>query len=135
MSATTRNSLYTLLMVLIAAIAASGVADDVSDTYAEDALKRANVELGLALSDDEIDSICAHCGMGEQNFVGELMNLKVASEEEGDGPALNEDRPDIYDSAVEVIIREGRGAREDAALDRPAVRLLVPHAQFTTFKN
>ena len=41
MSATTRNSLYTLLMVLIAAIAATGVADDVSDTYAEDALKRA----------------------------------------------------------------------------------------------
>ena len=65
---------------------------------------------GTYLSDEEIDSICAHCSMGEQNFVGELMNLKVASDEDGDGPALNEERPDIYDSAVEVVIREGRGS-------------------------
>ncbi|MDV6032198.1 MAG: DNA translocase FtsK [Phycisphaera sp. RhM] len=65
---------------------------------------------GTYLSDEEIDMICAHCSMGEQNFVGELMNLKVASEDDSDGPSLNEDRPDIYDSAVEVIIREGRGS-------------------------
>ncbi|QEG01129.1 DNA translocase FtsK [Stieleria maiorica] len=65
---------------------------------------------GTYLSDEEIDMICEHCSMGEQNFVGELMNLKVTSDDDGDGPSLNEDRPDIYDSAVEVIIREGRGS-------------------------
>ncbi|MDJ0812080.1 MAG: hypothetical protein QNJ23_00005 [Woeseiaceae bacterium] len=48
MSATTRNSLYTLLMVLIGAIAATGVADDVSNDYAEDALKRALATFAVA---------------------------------------------------------------------------------------
>ena len=65
---------------------------------------------GTYLSDDEIDSICNTCGMTEQNFVGELMNLKVAEDEDGEGPSSKEDRPDIYPSAVEVIIREGRGS-------------------------
>lgn len=65
---------------------------------------------GTYLSDEEIDAICEHCSAGEQNFVGELMNLKVASEEDGDTPSPSEDRPDIYDSAVEVIVREGRGS-------------------------
>lgn len=65
---------------------------------------------GTYLSDEEIDAICEHCSRGEQNFVGELMNLKVTSDDDSDGPALGDDRPDIYDSAVEVIIREGRGS-------------------------
>ncbi|MDM4017894.1 DNA translocase FtsK [Roseiconus lacunae] len=65
---------------------------------------------GTYLSDEEIDSICAHCSLREQNFVGELMNLKVNEDEDGDGPSISSDRPDIYDSAVEVIIREGRGS-------------------------
>ncbi|MEO1526900.1 MAG: DNA translocase FtsK, partial [Planctomycetota bacterium] len=65
---------------------------------------------GTYLSDDEIDSICNKCAMTEQNFVGELMNLKVTDGEEGDAPSSQEERPDIYPSAVEVIIREGRGS-------------------------
>ncbi|KAA5547051.1 DNA translocase FtsK [Roseiconus nitratireducens] len=65
---------------------------------------------GTYLSDEEIDSVCAHCGMGEQNFVGELLNLKVADEDGGDGPSIGEERPELYDSAVEVVIREGRGS-------------------------
>ena len=44
----TRKSLYTLLMVLVAAVAATGVADDVSDDYAEDALKRALATFAVA---------------------------------------------------------------------------------------
>ena len=44
----TRKSLYTLLLVLIAAIAATGVADQVSDDYAEDALKRALATFAVA---------------------------------------------------------------------------------------
>ncbi len=65
---------------------------------------------GTYLSDDEIDRICAHCSIGEQNFVGELMNLKVAKDGEEGGGEIGEDRPDIYPSAVEVVIREGRGS-------------------------
>lgn len=66
---------------------------------------------GTFLSDEEIESVCDHCSVGEQHFVGELINLKVA-DPEGDGSAggPSEKRPDIYDSAVEVIIREGRGS-------------------------
>lgn len=48
MSATTRKSLYTLVMILVAAVAATGVADDVSNDYAEDALKRALATFAVA---------------------------------------------------------------------------------------
>ncbi len=44
---------------------------------------------GTYLSDDEIDAVCAHCSKGEQNFVSELMNLKVNAEGEG-GETLQE---------------------------------------------
>ncbi len=44
----TRKSVYTLLMLLIGAIAATGVADDVSNDYAEDALKRALATFAVA---------------------------------------------------------------------------------------
>jgi S-DNA-T family DNA segregation ATPase FtsK/SpoIIIE len=68
---------------------------------------------GTYLSDDEIDSVCDHCSMGEQNFVGELMNLKVSNDGEG-GEAASMDaikkRDELYDSAIEVVIREGRGS-------------------------
>ncbi len=68
---------------------------------------------GTYLSDDEIDAVCDHCSMGEQNFVGELMNLKVAKDGEG-GEATSIDaikkRDELYDSAIEVVIREGRGS-------------------------
>ncbi len=66
---------------------------------------------GTYLSDDEIDAICDHCSMSEQNFVGELMNLKV--KEDGDDAASIDqirDRDQLYDSAIEVVIREGRGS-------------------------
>ncbi|MGB7346331.1 MAG: DNA translocase FtsK [Pirellulaceae bacterium] len=66
---------------------------------------------GTYLSDDEIDTVCASCSQSEQNFVGELMNLKV---EAGDGeePSMEniKNRDELYDSAIEVVIREGRGS-------------------------
>ena len=68
---------------------------------------------GTFLSDDEIDSVCDHCSKGEQNFVGELMNLKVEVEGEGaDGTSMEQikKRDELYDSAIEVVIREGRGS-------------------------
>ena len=66
---------------------------------------------GTYLSDDEIDTVCAHCSLGEQNFVGELMNLKV-DEEGGSDQSMEaiKKRDDLYDSAIEVVIREGRGS-------------------------
>jgi S-DNA-T family DNA segregation ATPase FtsK/SpoIIIE len=65
---------------------------------------------GTYLSDEEIDAICEHCCIGEQNFVGELMDLKV--EKEGDGTSMDQikKRDELYDSAIEVVIREGRGS-------------------------
>lgn len=67
---------------------------------------------GTYLSDEEIDSVCGHCSMSEQNFVGELMNLKVDDEEAGEGTTIDQikKRDELYDSAIEVVIREGRGS-------------------------
>ncbi|TWT82065.1 DNA translocase FtsK [Planctomycetes bacterium CA13] len=67
---------------------------------------------GTYLSDDEIDAVVDHCGMGEQNFVNELMSLKVDVEGEGDGSKVGEikNRDELYESAIEVVIREGRGS-------------------------
>ncbi|MDJ0904621.1 MAG: hypothetical protein QNI96_01275 [Woeseiaceae bacterium] len=53
----TRKSLYTLLIVLIAAVAATGVADDVSNEYAEDALKRALATFAVARTLNGIISV------------------------------------------------------------------------------
>lgn len=65
---------------------------------------------GTYLSDEEIDTVCDHCSMGEQNFVNELMNLKIEEEEGGESSGPSEERPEIYESAIEVVVREGRGS-------------------------
>jgi S-DNA-T family DNA segregation ATPase FtsK/SpoIIIE len=65
---------------------------------------------GTYLSDEEIDSICEHCSVSEQNFVGELMELKVDKEGEGTSMDQIKKRDELYDSAIEVVIREGRGS-------------------------
>ncbi len=68
---------------------------------------------GTYLSDEEIDAVCDHCSMVEQNFVGELMNLKVAEEgdETGDLDVNNLRKKDeLYESAIEVVVREQRGS-------------------------
>ena len=67
---------------------------------------------GTYLSDQEIDHVCDHCSMGEQNFVGELMNLKVDeadSDEELDVGNLRK-KDELYESAIEVVVREQRGS-------------------------
>ena len=68
---------------------------------------------GTYLSDDEIDLVCDNCSKGEQNFVGELMNLKVDKDGDAGETASMEQikkRDELYDSAIEVVIREGRGS-------------------------
>lgn len=67
---------------------------------------------GTYLSDEEINRIVDHCSTGEQNFVNELVNLQVKEDdEEGSGkPASFKKRDELYEAAVDVVVREGRGS-------------------------
>lgn len=68
---------------------------------------------GTYLSDDEINRVVNHCSTGEQNFVGELMNLKVEPADGEPVPVIAgglKKRDELYESAIEVVIREGRGS-------------------------
>jgi len=67
---------------------------------------------GTYVSDEEINRIVAHCSRGEQHFVQELVNMKVKDPSaEGDGKGLTLSRRDeLYEAAVELVIREGRGS-------------------------
>ncbi|MCA9018488.1 MAG: hypothetical protein KDA77_24445, partial [Planctomycetaceae bacterium] len=64
---------------------------------------------GTYLSDEEIESVVDCVSTGEQHFVNELVNLKV---DEGDGetPGPLKKRDDLYEAAVDVVVREGRGS-------------------------
>jgi S-DNA-T family DNA segregation ATPase FtsK/SpoIIIE len=67
---------------------------------------------GTYLSDDEINEVVAFVSKGEQNFVNELVNIKVADPESEDAPkpgALKK-RDELYEAAVDVVVREGRGS-------------------------
>jgi S-DNA-T family DNA segregation ATPase FtsK/SpoIIIE len=66
---------------------------------------------GTYLSDEEINAVVDHCSTGEQNFVNELVNLKV-KEEEGEEPklAMLKKRDELYAAAVDIVVREGRGS-------------------------
>lgn len=68
---------------------------------------------GTYLSDDEIQRVVDHCSLGEQNFVGELMSLKTNEENETEGeagPRNFKNRDELYESAIDVVVREGRGS-------------------------
>ena len=69
---------------------------------------------GTYLSDEEINRVVDHCSTGEQNFVHELMHIKVKVEGEEDGestkPTAFKKRDDLYEAAVDVVVREGRGS-------------------------
>ncbi len=67
---------------------------------------------GTFLSDEEIGRVMAAIGTSEPQYAAELVNLQPAGA--GDGPAKAEgspkERDDLYEAAVEVVIREGRGS-------------------------
>lgn len=69
---------------------------------------------GTYLSDEEIDLITDTVSTGEQNFVHELVNIKVAVEGEGDangeGPKALENRDELYEEAISIVVREQRGS-------------------------
>ena len=64
---------------------------------------------GTYLDDEEIDRVVDCASTGEQNFVHELVNLKL--EEGGDAaPGQLKKRDDLYENAVDIVVREGRGS-------------------------
>ena len=69
---------------------------------------------GTYLSDDEIDQITEIVSTGEQNFVNELVNIKVKSEDEDladdDAPKKLENRDELYEQAISVVVQEQRGS-------------------------
>jgi S-DNA-T family DNA segregation ATPase FtsK/SpoIIIE len=63
---------------------------------------------GTYLSDDEITRVIDAVSTTEPQFVTELVELK-ATEPEPEGQ-LSSDRDELYERAVELVIREGRGS-------------------------
>jgi S-DNA-T family DNA segregation ATPase FtsK/SpoIIIE len=63
---------------------------------------------GTYLGDDEINKIVDCVSQGEQNFVKELVNMKV--ETPGAEPGKLPKRDELYESAVDMVVREGRGS-------------------------
>lgn len=69
---------------------------------------------GTYLGDDEINAVVDHCSTGEQNFVNELVNLKVREDDDEEDdeakPGIFKKRDELYAAAVDVVVREGRGS-------------------------
>jgi len=69
---------------------------------------------GTYLSDPEIHSITDVCSTGEQNFVHELVNIKVKEEDEEEGddgtPKKLENRDPLYKQAITIVVQEQRGS-------------------------
>lgn len=63
---------------------------------------------GTYLSDDEISNVISAVATDEPQFVKELVQLK-ANVADGEKKQFN-DRDDLYESAIEVVVREGRGS-------------------------
>ena len=70
---------------------------------------------GTYLSDPEIHSITDVCSTGEQNFVNELVNIKVKETDEEDAdddatPKKLENRDPLYKQAISIVVQEQRGS-------------------------
>ncbi|MGY8766843.1 MAG: DNA translocase FtsK [Pirellulales bacterium] len=64
---------------------------------------------GTYLSDDEINSVVDFVSTGEQDFVKELVQLKIEDGAVAD-PSTMKKRDDLYEQAVAVIVSEQRGS-------------------------
>ncbi|MEE2843475.1 MAG: DNA translocase FtsK [Planctomycetota bacterium] len=64
---------------------------------------------GTFLADDEIQSLVDQCSQVDQNFEHELVNLKIDADNDLDPKTLRK-RDELYESAIEVVLREGRGS-------------------------
>jgi S-DNA-T family DNA segregation ATPase FtsK/SpoIIIE len=64
---------------------------------------------GTYLTDEEIIAVTSAASTGEQNFVQELVHMRLADPNQSDGGTLKH-RDEVYAQAVEIVIREGRGS-------------------------
>ncbi len=64
---------------------------------------------GTYVTDEEITRIVDAVSTGEQHFVHELVNLQVAAPEDAD-PEEMKKKDDLYEAAVDIVVREGRGS-------------------------
>jgi S-DNA-T family DNA segregation ATPase FtsK/SpoIIIE len=64
---------------------------------------------GTYVSDDEINAIMEVVGTTEQQFVKELVQLKAPEKTGGEENKLP-NRDELYEAAVDVVVREGRGS-------------------------
>jgi S-DNA-T family DNA segregation ATPase FtsK/SpoIIIE len=64
---------------------------------------------GTFLADEEIQALVDQCSQVDQDFEHELVNLKVDQENDLDPRDLRK-RDELYESAIEVVLREGRGS-------------------------
>ncbi len=68
---------------------------------------------GTFLDDQEIDRITAAVSTEEQNFVEELMNIKVKQEGEGEeesATGFNANKDELYEKAIDVVVETQRGS-------------------------
>lgn len=65
---------------------------------------------GTYLSDDEITRVVDFVGTDDPQFAGELMQLKTKEEQESAGAGNFQSRDDLYEAAVDIVIRERRGS-------------------------
>ena len=63
---------------------------------------------GTYLSDDEINRVIASVATSQPQFVSELVQLQI--EEPGSEAPQSSGRDDLYEEAVEIVLREGRGS-------------------------
>lgn len=64
---------------------------------------------GTYLSDDEINGVVRFVGQHQPNFVKELVQLKPKDGAGGNGSTFRR-RDDLYERAVDTVVREGRGS-------------------------
>ncbi len=64
---------------------------------------------GTFLSDDEINGVIDAVATSEPQFVKELVQLKATTAESSDGQQFS-NRDELYEPAIDVVIREGRGS-------------------------
>jgi S-DNA-T family DNA segregation ATPase FtsK/SpoIIIE len=65
---------------------------------------------GTYLSDDEIVRVVDFVGTDDPQFAGELMQLKTKDELEAAGGGNYQSRDDLYETAVDIVLRERRGS-------------------------
>ena len=65
---------------------------------------------GTYLSDDEITRVVDFVGTDSPQFAKELIELKTKDEEEAATPGKLKNRDELYESAVDIVVRERRGS-------------------------